>query len=319
MSEQQVPYAPDRPSLAVLEARHPLSVEAETNIILGRERVNDILRGRIAVTIGLIGPCAMTGARSIIEREGDIDTQLTSEHEGLYVIHRMPLWKPRSNVADWHGLETTEPEQAYATLIGQANRMDAVAIELADDSHLKRYEKALTLGWFGGRNVGKAAFMRCVATDYPTLPLAVKNGLDGNSTTAVALAAELQAHRNSDEGAAVLLYRGGANATTPADWEREYRRALEATEGRMVVDIAHGSEMAHDPAGTFKKSVPGQIAALEHVIAVAEKYGELPVAIMAEASQAYSPTDPHMAHNLALGGVRRLHDLHMRQITPLAV
>jgi phospho-2-dehydro-3-deoxyheptonate aldolase len=319
MTEQQIPYAPGRPALDVLEARHPLSVEAEANIVLGRERVNDMLRGTIAGVVGLIGPCAMTGARSIIEREGDTDTALTSAHEGLYIVHRMPPWKPRSNVRDWHGLETTEPEQAYATLIGQANRLDAVAIELADHSHLTRYEKALTLGWFGGRNVGKADFMRKVATNHPTLPLAVKNGLSGEVEPALRLADELQASRGDDEGAAVLLYRGGENATNPQTWEIQYRKALELTAGRLIVDVAHGSEMAHHPAGTFKKSVPGQIAALQHVLDIAEQYGEMPVAVMSEASQAYSPTDPHMPHNIALQGVRRLHELRMHQNTSLAV
>jgi phospho-2-dehydro-3-deoxyheptonate aldolase len=304
-------YAPELPLTSELADTHPLSSQAEVEIVLARERISSILSGRAAGLVAVLGPCAMNEQVDIIAREGDELRELTAELEGLYAAHRMPVWKPRTNPEDWHGRETTDPHGAYQTLARQANHGTGVSIEIAHMPHAERYADLTVLDWFGGRNVGKGEMMDEVAMRDPSLPLAVKNGLDGTIDGAMQHVDRLNHLRGADAAPVVLLYRGGENAKDPSAWEAQYRQAMEATNGNMIVDVAHGSEMAHHPDGTFKKSVPGQIAALEHVIAIAEEHGELPAGIMAEASEADSPTDPHMPFNLAIEGVRKLLAIRM--------
>jgi hypothetical protein len=259
--------------------------------------------------MGILGPCAMTGAVEVIQAEGDRLTQTTRDTKGLYAVHRLPTWKPRTLSTDWHGMETTDPEGAYATIIRQANRGDAVAIEVSQPYHLERYGHALSMAWIGARQ-RNTRFMEWVAEEYPDLPLAIKNGLDGEIEPTLEIVSRLQEIRGEDGAAVVLLYRGGENAKTPETWEEQYRKALHLTNGRMVADNAHGTEQAfYAQKGAFKKSEEGQEAAMRRIIAIAEQEGLTPASIMAEASSAWSPTDPHMSFTIALDGIRRLHAL----------
>ncbi len=303
-------YAPELPTTAMLAASHPLTAEAELEITMARGRISDLLAKKSSGLVAILGPCAMTNDIATIEEEGRQLFTETSNTRGLWITHRMPPWKPRTNPEDWHGEETVNPEGAYATIVRQAINGAGVSIEIGHMNHAERYGQLTVLDWFGGRNIENGALMDAVAVQHPDLPLAVKNGLDGSIDRVMEHVSRLNSLRSEDDGPVILLYRGGENAKTPEDWERQYREALVATKGAMIVDIAHGSEMAHDPNGGFKKSVTGQIRALEHVLHLAE-LGESPSGIMAEASSAFSPTDPHMPFDIALQGVRRLHQLRM--------
>lgn len=309
-------YAQELPTTATLQQEYPLNDEAEIEIALNRERIGGILDGQARGLVAIIGPCAMNNQADIIASEGLQLKQLTSAHVGLVAVHRTPVWKPRTNPNKWHGLETTDSEAAYATLAHQANNGAGVSIELANEHHQERYGNLLVMGWFGGRNIGKTEMMQTVAMQDTGLPLAVKNGLDGSIEPALQNVAKLREMRGDDSAPVVLLYRGGENAQDPAAWERQYRLALEATQGGLIVDVAHGSEMAHDPAGRFKKSALGQVAAMRHVIRIAESAGEIPAGIMAEASDADSPTDPHMAFQLAVSGILALNKIVMQPRDP---
>ncbi len=308
-------YAPEIPTTVALTAEFPLTDIAEVEISLARERIGGILSGRAQGLVAVLGPCALTDQVEVIQEEGKELRSLTAEHEGLYVAHRLPPWKPRSNPKDWHGRETTDPVGAYQTLARQANFGTGVSIEIAHQPHADRYGKLTVLDWFGGRNVENGVMMDEVALADTSLPLAVKNGLDGTIDAALCHVDRLNKLRGSDGAPVVLLYRGGENARDLRAWEAAYRNALEVTDGNMIVDVAHGSEMAHHPNGAFRKSVQGQIDALEHVIAIAEQ-GESPAGIMAEASEAASPTDPHMPFAIAVRGIMRLHSLR-HQLIPV--
>ena len=303
--------APALPTTEQLQDDHQLEAEAE--IALARERVGGILVGRAPGLVGIIGPCSMNEQVDIIVEEGDQLRQLTETEQGLYVAHRMPVWKPRTNPEDWHGMETTEPEQAFRTLARQANEGTGVAIELATMRHAQRYMGMLTLGWFGSRNVDGEDMILKVAQHDVELPIAIKNGLDGTIDSALMRASAVRDARGEDAAPVVLLYRGGESAQTPVAWERTYRDALERTGGHMIVDVAHGSEMAHDPNGGSKKSVPGQIAAMNHVISIAREHGELPTGIMMEATSAESATDPVMPFQIAVNGLRELLEVQRSQ------
>lgn len=308
MADKLSIYAPECPTTEALRIGNPLSDYAELEIALARERVGGILAGRENGLVAILGPCAMNSQAAIIQEEGETLRQLTEDTKGLYMAHRLPVWKPRSNPADWHGLETSDPAAAYNTLARQANYGAGVSIEMAHQPHAERYGDLTVVSWFGGRNIDNGSMMDAVALHDPDLPLAVKNGLDGSIDAAIGHVSRLTELRGPDAAPVVLLYRGGKNAQDPDTWEHEYRHALEVTGGNMIVDVAHGSEMAHHPDRSFEKSVAGQVEAMEHVITIAAK-GELPAGIMAEASEAVSPTDPHMPFALAVSGVLRLHNL----------
>lgn len=301
-------YAPETPTLPELQAQYPLSDEAEIEIPLGRERISEILNGEYAGLLANIGPCALTDDHLTIDSEGQQLAALTRDHQGLYATHRLPPWKPRTNPNDWHGLETTNPAGAYRTLVSQAHK--GVSLELGLPYHAERYGALSVMGWIGGRNAANEEHMQQVALHDTALPLAVKNGLDGQVEPMIDKIHSLQELRGPDAAPVVLLYRGGENARTPDAWEDQYRQALELTDGQMIVDVAHGSEMAHNPAGIFEKSVGGQVRALGHVVTLA-KQGLTPAGVMMEASSAESPTDPHMPFDIALRGMMRLYELRM--------
>jgi 3-deoxy-D-arabino-heptulosonate 7-phosphate (DAHP) synthase len=300
-------FAPDIPSLTKLEAMYPLDQEAACNIRAARLAVGATFRG--SRFLGVLGPCAMTEDREIIDSEGDHLHELEQEEKGLVLVHRKPPWKLRSNPEDWHGLETTSPETAYRTIAERAGTTANVAIEIGHIPHLRRYGKFLTLGWMGSRNAEDVSLADAMALEDPTLPVGVKNSMDGTIDRALRNVTRISSLRGDNGAPAIPVYRGGENAQNSKDWESNYRQALERTDGRLIVDTAHGGEMAHHPNGEYAKSVVGQIACMEHVISIAEQ-GEIPAGIMIEASDAaVSPTDPLMPFHIALDGVLELNSI----------
>ena len=317
-------YAPESPSLQDLRLEHPLKLGADIDIEHTRAQVSGVLAGERRGLVVIEGPCAMTLDREIIDREGDALYDLQNANSSLVALHRMPPWKPRTNPNDWHGLESepTTVRDAYRTIVERAEATANVAIELGHAPHLDRYGEVISLGWIGSRNAGNntvtSDILNGLATDtHESLPVGVKNAMDGTLDSALQMIDTLHRFRNEqrDGGApAVVIYRGGQNAQTPKDWTDNYRRALERTDGRLIVDTAHGGEMAFDPEGNYQKSVVGQVACLEQILAIAEEHGEMPAGIMMEASGAASPTDPVMPFRVALSGARRLHELKMSRV-----
>lgn len=312
-------FAPEQPTTEQLEAANILTSEATIDISLSRERISGILDQREPGLVAYVGPCALdVAALPVLEAEGQAMRDLTAEsdNKGLYIVQRKPIWKPRSDAKSWWGAETTEPEIAYQALVDHANQGIPAAIEIGHKPHAVRYGKLLSQAWFGGRNIDNLELMQTVAVTHPDLPLAVKNGLDGSIDVALEHVAALQDLRDEDSGSVTLLYRGGKNAPDPQSWEYQYRTALERTQGQLIVDIAHGSEMAHDLKGNFEKSEIGQLKAMFHVLDIAEK-GEIPVGIMMEASDAPSRVDPVIPIKLALDGVMHLYGLRSKMPTSI--
>src|SRR5687767_11501745 len=203
-------YAPEIPTTEQLRSRYPLDEHATLEIAMARARVGDIVVGREPGLVAIIGPCAMTAASDVIEREGQMMADLTRQdkNRGLYITHRMPPWKPRTDPAEWHGLETTNPYLAYKTVIHQANHGAGTSIEIGHEPHMERYGHATILSWFGGRNIENSSMMQRAALMDPTLPLAVKNGLSGDIRPAlerVALLNHVRQEAYGDSAARVVL------------------------------------------------------------------------------------------------------------------
>ncbi|HEU4967021.1 MAG TPA: hypothetical protein VFT53_06135 [Candidatus Saccharimonadales bacterium] len=308
--------APDLPTTDTLHQQYPLSEQATAQSQNNRAYLSTIITGGCPGFIGIIGPCAMTPHQYIIAKEGSQLYEATEQHPGLYIAHRTPFWKPRTDPADWHGMET-EPEtveQAFQIISGQANRYGNVAAEVGNHSHIARYAGYLVFGWNGSRNAGGHELVDNLATAEPTLPIGIKNAMDGTVDVALQHIAHVAEIRGETGAPAVLIYRGGTEAQTPKSWERYYRDALERTEGRVIVDVAHGSSIAFNQTGGTTKTEAGQIACMERVIELAVKCGELPIGMMVEASAAPTPTDPVIAPEIALASVLRLHELRMRAV-----
>lgn len=304
-------YAPEQPTLAELGAAYPLDLHTKTQILTARYDVGAVLSGEHEGFVLIEGPCAMTLDREVIDREGDALYKTQRSESGLITLHRMPPWKPRTNPADWHGLES-EPdtvEAAYRTVAERAAATANVAIEIGHESHLDRYADRITFGWVGSRNAGKVALVDAVAIREYSLPVGYKNAMDGTIDSALAHIRRTQERRQGQGAPAVLVYRGGTNATNPRDWEYNYRAAMEHTEGRMIVDTAHGGEMAFDPEEKYQKSMIGQVVCLENVLRIAEDHGEVPAGVIMEASSAKSPTDPVAPFRVMMGAAMRLHEL----------
>ena len=305
--------APELPTTDTLHQQYPLSEQAAAQIQNNRAHISAVITGGRPGFIGIIGPCAMTPHSEIIAQEGRQLYMATQRNDGLYVADRIPPWKPRTNIDDWHGMET-EPEtveQAFQIISAQANRHANVAAEVGNNGHIARYAGYLVFGWNGSRNAGGHELVDSLAAAEPTLPIGIKNAMDGTIDVALQHIARVAGVRGGTGAPAVLIYRGGTKAQTLKSWERYYRDALERTEGRVIVDVAHGSSIAFNQTGGTAKTEAGQIACMERVVELAEKYGELPVGMMVEASAAPTPTDPVIAPEIALAGVLRLHELRM--------
>ncbi len=312
-------FAPDIPTTQELQAMYPQTPEQRARIDEMRLRVSHMLGGHSTGLMASIGPCAMTKAELIMKSESERLARLTDDPDsGIVALYREPDWKPRTRPEDWHGLMTTDPQAAYRILTEHAANGANVAVEIsADPRHLKRDSHLLTLAWKGGRNDQEEELTQALASHNPNLPIAIKNGLSGDIEHALIDVEEIERIRAGMGARAILLFRGGNNAQTPDKWEREYLHAHELTNGRLLVDWAHGGEQAHDPKGEFQKSVLGQIACMNHTIEIAQRTGKTPAGIFTEASDAESPTDPVMPFDIAiegvrvLAGVKRTAPLHM--------
>jgi hypothetical protein len=160
-----------------------------------------------------------------------------------------------------------------------------------------------------------------VALKLPSLTLFVKNDLTGEFEPALVKVERLNTLRaeNFDDPAPVaLMYRGGENYRTPDRWEDQRNAALEASGGIMIDDLAHGTEMAHDPEGNFQKSAQGQMNATDHIIDLWER-GYASSGTLAEGSDSPEKVDPHEPFAFALGAMKRLIEIKKQLYLPVGV
>ncbi|MBP7820660.1 hypothetical protein KA025_00785 [Candidatus Saccharibacteria bacterium] len=285
------------------------SKDTELAILNKRLQISTAIKEGIG-TIAIIGPCALDNNESVLLEESKQLHDLQNE-TGLITISRRAFWKPRSNPESWPGLETTDPYDSYRLILGNAQKFANNSAEIGHFEHIEKYGPLLNFGWFGARNKIQG-FKKQVADWDHSLSFGVKNDLNGTIDDALSEIEEINSSRHHIEnsGKAILIYRGGNNAQNPDAWTNNYLDALERTNGRLIVDTAHGAEMAFHPNGIYKKSVAGQQASLAKVLELADK-GAIPLGVMMEASDTIETTDdrkvdPNMPFHIAIEGLRRL-------------
>jgi len=293
--------APER-----LEPMQDLTVDDLTRALIAERRlrvVNAIHSPNQFLVF--LGPCALSDHRSIIEDDGAIIMDFEEKNEGITTLYRLPPHKPRSQQDSWKGLETTDPDLTTDILLSMAALYGNLAIEVVLKKHINRYKDISTVAWFGARSIDDIELLDAVALEMPSILLPIKNGTDGRIDKAMSNVERANKLRADEDAPAILVYRGGENAKTPDAWEQHYIDAHERTNGQLLVDLAHGSEMAHDK--DFTKSVEGQVMALNHLTQIVLK-GYAPRGVMIEASNAPRTVDPNMPLDLALQGTQNLLD-----------
>jgi 3-deoxy-D-arabino-heptulosonate 7-phosphate (DAHP) synthase len=299
--------APESPTTAELHEMHPLTDDHLQIVDTRRTRISDQLHRPGHGLVAVVGACALTDNLPTLQAEARALTSLEAVVPGLVTAQRLNTWKPRTHAEDWHGMESTsEVTRAHQIVTEQTRTYGNAAMEVGYPDHLRRYGRSLVLGWIGARNHTDDELLT-VAAQHTALPLGVKNGLDESVPDALARVEKIRRIRGDVGAAVVLLYRGSCNAMTPDAWENEYLQAHELTGGQMIVDCAHGSMRAHNGN---TKSIRGQVAARDHVLALAE-LGYAPAGIMMEASDTLTVVDPNMKYAEGLGGVVNLANTNM--------
>ncbi len=235
----------------------------------------------------ILGPCSLDFPDTLLsERENH--RLAAAEHDSdIVVVHRLPFWKPRTNPKDWHGIESVDAEKSIDVMSQIADHNNNVASETGLPRHTEDFLDFQSMTWVGSRNFGKNGneLIGKIRNRAPDMLIGIKNNLEGNLEGLIELC-------STDEHL-VPIFRGGTNMSDPQSWEQAVRDISGRTNGRVIVDTAHGSEMAHDPSGNFKKSVEGQLGAIRHLKELMAE-GIAVRGIMSEISDIDSQTDPNI-------------------------
>ncbi len=299
----------EQPTTEELQTQHGITPETELQVIEARNRLGYAIGRHQEHYVSVDGSCALTNQPQLVSDEARVKANAGVGLENYIGLNRsLCFFKPRSDPAAWSGLDTTERAAGYAIIAAQASRYANGAAEIGSAEQLRRYGSMLTLGWVGGRAVDNTELIRHIALNDRRLPLGVKNSLDGTIEAALRQVALVEELRSNEDAPAILIYRGGANAKTAKASKEMCKRVIEATKGRVIIDTAHGLEMAHDQAGKFEKSPQGQILATQMLLEL-DREGYHSLGKMSEASAQTSPTDPHMPLAIALNASRKLYQM----------
>jgi hypothetical protein len=289
-----------------LHADMPLNVHGLELVSLQQDRVIEALSSPNGF-LGMAGQCTLTDEIGIIGPEGDTLARLQEITPNLATLHRMNVFKRRTNPErDYAGMETTDPVRAYQILKERAEKAGNITLEVVSAEQVRRYGHMAPLLWKGARDLGNKGLIDEVIHTVLRSVIGVKNGLDGEIDDAMDEVDLINRLRPEGSAPAILIFRGGENAKSPNAWAEAYKRAHRRTKGMLVVDTAHGSEMAHTP--NFEKSVEGQIESLDNLIRLSIE-GFLPKGVLIEASDTQRVVDPPIPFNVAINGIIRLAEI----------
>jgi hypothetical protein len=295
-----------QPTAAEIHMRHRLD-EATGLLVVERQiEFAGAVRDHENNFISIDGPCPLTLNPEQTKVEAEIKSQNGIDLEGYTDGDRACLYKPRTKPKDWHGVYESDREAGYEIVEDLAATYGNVVMEIGSLEQMELVAKIVTAIWNGGRNVYNEELIRELAKRYPHITMLVKNGLDGDIGPAVRNVNKINEIRGDEGAPAALVYRGGLNAQTPEASQEAYKRAHEATAGRIFYDTAHGTEMAYDPQGKFQKSVAGQVMSSQALIHLTQQ-GFAPLGKISEASDIEAVMDPHMPLAMAMSDSRSVH------------
>jgi phospho-2-dehydro-3-deoxyheptonate aldolase len=194
-----------------------------------RNAISDAINNPDDYLMSVIGPCPLTDDFEIIKSEAILKTDLGNQLPGLISLDRQCFTKPRSNPNDWQGLDSTNPDRTLEIISNLSNEHANVTAEIRFNNNLLRYAAHLSMVWTGARNVNNKELMKTLALYDESLPIGIKNDLDGNIDTALEQINYINQLRQKDSAPAVLIYRGGENAIEPQSSSIEYKNAWDAT------------------------------------------------------------------------------------------
>jgi phospho-2-dehydro-3-deoxyheptonate aldolase len=229
-----------------------------------RLEIAGILRGDDERLLAVIGPCSDQLDEIVIEEGQHL---MTRSNEHVKFVHRAPPWKPRTRDEDWHGLDESDQEHVHVRISEMTLRGTALAIETGFQRH-QAFLDRVSMMWIGARSIG-STLLKQLAVLNPNIPTGIKNDLSGDIQPALDVLRSVTINREaispSMSAPVTLIFRGGSEIRTPDQWEAAVHRVVDATKGKVIIDVAHGSEMAHDPSGNFTKSAIAQELCLLHL------------------------------------------------------
>lgn len=302
----------NQPSTSELHERYEISQSTQLLVAKQRLLVCEAIEQVDQTFISVDGPCPLTINPEATMSEAQAKVDNARGLSGYIALDRECFYKPRTDPNAWNGVDGNHREEAYKVISELAARYGNVIAEIGSLEQLQRYGHLLVAMWSGGRNVRNNRLIRELALADRSIPFFVKNGLDGDIEPALGQIAAINKLRGGKGAPAVLIYRGGNNAQTPEASQEQYKRAHEATEGRLFYDTAHGVEMAYHCEGLFLKSAIGQMLASQALIHLTQQ-GYPPLGKLSEASDIPEEIDPHMPLAAGLSDSRKIHSIKTGQ------
>lgn len=277
------------------------------HIAIKREQIVNALEAPTESTLAFLGPCAATFNPEMTTVENFLIQKFEEEHRsvGLIALHRLPFWKPRTNPEDWHGIESTHPDETLEFMSFLGNFGVNVASETGLSRHIGALSALQVFSWIGSRNFGNIELVEQLMRREIDIPIGIKNGMSGNVRELLDFTKFVNDRNIRKAPPTVPIFRGGRELDTPEKWAEAVKEISTKTRGRCIIDLAHGSEMAHDRNGKFGKSEQGQIDSALHLVELITA-GNVVAGFMIEMSDIQSPTDPVLRFDTGINCARLL-------------
>ncbi len=281
----------------------------------------------------IAGPCAVDaighfGADDKVPRVLQEEAQQLDELSRQFdmpIFHRLPVWKPRTNVQSWRGLLQSNPSVAINFLHERRLGPMPIALEVGSVQHQKLLSFA-SIAWIGARSIADTSLHDMVVGNSD-VPMLIKNGVDEDIDHAFKLCTSLSRTRRTTLGSGapvMMMHRAGASAN-PKQWEHSIRVANEmhwshaqnSKEPRQgfFIDASHGAEFAHRPKEATERTPVGQLRAAHHALELIARR-EVPsvVGLMLETSDIslaeHKKTDPNISFSEGLEIIKVLGAIH---------
>lgn len=284
-----------------------LTLKDNFRISSKREQIVNAFKNPEENTVAILGPCAMTfNLEHIFTENFELqEFERSLENKGVQTVHRIPFWKPRTDPIDWHGVESEHPNEALFFLNTLARFGNNISAETGLLRHIGKLSALQTFSWIGSRNFGNTDLINNLLDEEIDIPVGVKNDMSGNVSNLIDFVENINDKRFRKNPPIIPIFRGGTEIDTTKKWEESVKKMSERTKGKCIIDLAHGSEMVHDPSDQFKKTEIGQVLACIHLAELVSK-GALIAGFMFETSDVQSPTDPVMPFDVGLACARIL-------------